>query len=160
MGARGDAVVEALRDKPEGRVIDSRWCHWNFSLTLSFRPHYGPGADSASDRNEYQEYFLGVKDPLYRRLGGPQGRSGQVRKISPPTGIRSPDRPARSQSLYRLSYPVHYRNEYQEYFLWGKGGRCVGLTSWHIHVPIVLKSGILELLERSRPVQGYIYLYQ
>ena len=30
---------------------------------------------------------------------GPKGRSGQVRKISPPTGIRSPDRPARSQSL-------------------------------------------------------------
>jgi len=24
-----------------------------------------------------------------------------------PTGIRSPDRPARSQSLYRLSYPAH-----------------------------------------------------
>ena len=45
--------------------------------------------------------------PLYRRLGGPQARSGQVRKISPPNGIRSPDRPARSQCLYRLSYPVH-----------------------------------------------------
>jgi hypothetical protein len=43
--------------------------------------------------------------PLYRRLGGPQDRSGRVRKISPPTGIRSPDRPVRSQSLYRLSYP-------------------------------------------------------
>jgi hypothetical protein len=42
--------------------------------------------------------------PLYRRLSGPQGRSGRVRKISPPTGIRSPDRPARSESLYRLSY--------------------------------------------------------
>ena len=42
--------------------------------------------------------------PLYRRLGGPQGRSGRVRKFSPPTGIRSPDRPARSESLYRLSY--------------------------------------------------------
>ena len=27
----------------------------------SFRSHYGPGVDSASDRNEYQEYFLGVK---------------------------------------------------------------------------------------------------
>jgi hypothetical protein len=25
-----------------------------------------------------------------------------------PTGIRSPDRPARSQSLYGLSYPAHY----------------------------------------------------
>jgi len=44
---------------------------------------------------------------LYMRLGGPQDRSGQVRKISPSTGIRSPDRPARSQSLYRLSYPAH-----------------------------------------------------
>jgi hypothetical protein len=45
--------------------------------------------------------------PLYRRLGGLQGRSGQVRKISPPTGIRSPGRPARSQSTYRLRYPAH-----------------------------------------------------
>jgi hypothetical protein len=25
--------------------------------------------------------------PLYRRLGGPQGRSGQVREISPPPGF-------------------------------------------------------------------------
>ena len=42
--------------------------------------------------------------PLYRRLGGLQGRSWRVRKIWPPTGIRSPDRPARGESLYRLSY--------------------------------------------------------
>ena len=28
-------------------------------------------------------------------------------KSRPPTGIRSPDRPARSQSLYRLRYPAH-----------------------------------------------------
>jgi len=27
----------------------------------SFRSHYGPRVDSASNRNEYQEYFLGVK---------------------------------------------------------------------------------------------------
>jgi len=27
----------------------------------SFRSHYGPGVDSASNRNEYQEHFLGVK---------------------------------------------------------------------------------------------------
>jgi hypothetical protein len=43
--------------------------------------------------------------PLYRRLGGPQGGFGQVRKISPPPGFDPPDCPARSQSLYRLSYP-------------------------------------------------------
>jgi hypothetical protein len=60
-GARGGAVVEALRYNPEGHRIDSRWCHWNFSLTLSFRPRYDPGVDSASNINEYQEYFLGVK---------------------------------------------------------------------------------------------------
>ena len=27
----------------------------------SFRSHYGPGVDPASNRNEYQEHFMGVK---------------------------------------------------------------------------------------------------
>ena len=61
----GHAVVqwfEALRYKSEGHGFNPRWCHWNFSLTYSFRPHCGPGVDSASNRNEYQEYFLGGKD--------------------------------------------------------------------------------------------------
>jgi hypothetical protein len=26
-------LVKAPRYKPEGRGFDSRWCHWNFSLT-------------------------------------------------------------------------------------------------------------------------------
>jgi hypothetical protein len=52
-------LVEALRYKSEGRGFDSRWCHWNFFFFFSFRPHYGAGVDSASNRNEYQEYFLG-----------------------------------------------------------------------------------------------------
>jgi hypothetical protein len=54
-------LVEALRYKLVGRGFDSRWYHWNFSLALSFWPHYGPAVDSAYNRNEYQEYFLGVK---------------------------------------------------------------------------------------------------
>jgi hypothetical protein len=41
--------------------------------------------------------------PLYRGLGGPQGQSWTGVENFTPTGIRSPDRPARSQSLYRLS---------------------------------------------------------
>jgi hypothetical protein len=49
-------LVEALRYKQIDRGFDSR-CHWNSSLT-SFQPHYGPVVDSASNRNEYQEYFL------------------------------------------------------------------------------------------------------
>jgi hypothetical protein len=44
--------------------------------------------------------------PMYRRLGGPQVRSGWAENLAP-TGIRSPDHPARSQLLYRLSYPAH-----------------------------------------------------
>ena len=46
--------------------------------------------------------------PFYRRLSGPQGRSGQAENLAP-TGNRSPDRPARSQSLYRLSHPAYIR---------------------------------------------------
>jgi hypothetical protein len=64
LGARGSAfgqLFEALRYKLEGRVFDSRWCHWNFSLTESFRLHYGPGSDSVSQRNEHQKYFQGDK---------------------------------------------------------------------------------------------------
>jgi hypothetical protein len=35
-GACGGTVVEALCYKPEGRGIDSRWCHWNFSFIIIF----------------------------------------------------------------------------------------------------------------------------
>jgi hypothetical protein len=42
-------LVEALRYKPEGRGFDS------------FQPHYGPGVKLSSNRNEYWEYFLGVR---------------------------------------------------------------------------------------------------
>jgi hypothetical protein len=45
--------------------------------------------------------------PLYRRLGGLQGRSGQLRKIlSPPEFDPRTVQPV-AQSLYRLSYPAH-----------------------------------------------------
>ena len=32
-GARGGVVVKALRYKLVGRGFDSRWLHWNFSVT-------------------------------------------------------------------------------------------------------------------------------
>ena len=32
-----------------------------FYIDLTFRPHYGTLVDSASNKNEYQEYLLGVK---------------------------------------------------------------------------------------------------
>ena len=56
------------RYKPEGRGFESRWYHLNFSLAQTFRPHYVHVVDAASNRNEYQEYFLGVKVNLVCRL--------------------------------------------------------------------------------------------
>jgi hypothetical protein len=44
-----------------------RYCATNWKVAGSipdgviFRSHYGPGVDSGSNRNEYQEYFLEVK---------------------------------------------------------------------------------------------------
>ena len=32
-GDRSSTVVKVLCYKPERRWLDSRWCHWNFSLT-------------------------------------------------------------------------------------------------------------------------------
>ena len=58
------------------------------------RPHFTPGKDPV---------------PIYRRLGGPQGRSGRAENLVPHRDS-IPDRPARSQSLYRLSYPAHIYN--------------------------------------------------
>ena len=51
--------------------------------------------------------FTTGKDPypLYRCLGGPQGRPRDVRKNLAPSGIRSPDLPSRNELLYRLLYP-------------------------------------------------------
>ena len=47
-----------------------------------------------------------IRLPFYRRLGGPQGRSGHVRNISPPpTGTRSQDRPGRSSVAIPTELP-------------------------------------------------------
>jgi len=67
-------------------------------ITLPAALRYGPEGDSASNRNEYKEHFLG-------------GRGG-------------------------------------------KGGRCVELKPHYLHVLIVLKSGSLNLLKDSGPVQA------
>jgi hypothetical protein len=61
MGYVVEQLVEALRYKPEGCEIDPRLCHWNFPLTLSFRPYYGPGVGTDSNKNECQEYFQADK---------------------------------------------------------------------------------------------------
>jgi len=60
----GTAVAQWLRCCATNRKVAgliSAGVSRFFIDTKSFRSHYGPGVDSASNRNEYQEYFLGVK---------------------------------------------------------------------------------------------------
>src|SRR5215468_8866324 len=45
--------------------------------------------------------------PIVQEAGWAPGPFWTWAKNLAPTGIRSMDRPARSQSLYRLSYPAH-----------------------------------------------------
>jgi hypothetical protein len=51
--------------------------------------------------------------PLYRRRSGPQGRARHAENLAP-TGIRSPERPERNQSRYRLNYRAHNYNDIPE----------------------------------------------
>ena len=55
------ALVNVLFYKSEGRCLIPSGVISFFIDIKSFRSHYGPGVDSASNRNEYQEYFLSVK---------------------------------------------------------------------------------------------------
>jgi hypothetical protein len=60
----GTAVAQWLRCCVTNRKVASSipaGVSGFFIEIKSFRSHYGPGVDSASNRNEYQEYFLGVK---------------------------------------------------------------------------------------------------
>ena len=51
--------------------------------------------------------------PLYRRLGGPQGRSGQVRKISPPKGFDPRTVQPVASRYTDCVVPAHFRSSYR-----------------------------------------------
>jgi hypothetical protein len=53
-------MVEMICYKLEGRKFESQF----FQFTYSFRLHHGPGAYSASNRNEYQKIFGGKVRPV------------------------------------------------------------------------------------------------
>jgi hypothetical protein len=50
-------------------------------------------------------WVVKIRYSLYRRLGGAPGPVWMGAENLAFTGIRSPDRPASNESLYRLSYP-------------------------------------------------------
>ena len=95
-------LVQALR------LCTGRTAHrGSRGIAQLFLDHSTKGGEGSASRPGHSLPSGKARYPLYRRLGRPQGRSGQVQKISPAIGIRSPDLPARNQSLYRIRYPAH-----------------------------------------------------
>ena len=68
-------LVQALR------LCTSRTSH------SGSRPTALEGGEGSASRPGRSLHPGKTRYPLYRRLGGPQSRSGQVRKISPPPGF-------------------------------------------------------------------------
>ena len=64
-----------------------------WGVSVMSRPLFTPGKDPV---------------PIVQEAGWVPGPVWTGTEILAFTGIRSPDRPARSQSLYRLSYRAHY----------------------------------------------------
>jgi hypothetical protein len=104
-------------------------------------------------------YFTPREDPvpIVQEAGWAPGPVWTGRK-SRPTGIRSLDRPARSQSLYRLSYQAHKMQHYTVYLLLENCSTC-GISTHHqehtqLHLqylvlikPLLLPAAIVEELE-------------
>ena len=59
MGDRDGTLVKMLcyKSKVRFQMVSLEF----FIHIKSFRTHYGPGVDSATNRNEYQDHFLGLK---------------------------------------------------------------------------------------------------
>jgi len=81
-GSRGKALLFLDHDTIRG---------WGVSVTP--RPLFTPGKNPV---------------PIVQEAGWDSGPVWTGAKNLAPTGVRSPDRPARSHSLYRLRYPAHH----------------------------------------------------
>ena len=91
-----------------------------------------------------------IRYPLYRRLSGPQGLSGRGEENLAFTGIRSPDRPVRSESLYRLRYPrsvIYIHTIYSIYIY------IYIYINIQVVWPFIKTPGVCSVL------QQYIYIY-
>ena len=61
MGIHGGAVSWGTAPQAGSSRVRLPKGSLEFFVDIILPAHYGPGVDSAFNRNEYQEYFLGVK---------------------------------------------------------------------------------------------------
>ena len=88
---------------------------------------------------------------------GPRVGLDRCEKSRPPTGIRSPDRPARSQSLYRLGYPAHNTSQNQ-----GEIGiyKTMRMNLIRIHKTAVMRShNTKQWLMQKHVIVMHVYLH-
>ena len=78
---------------------------WGWGVSVTPRPLFTPGKDQV---------------PIVQEAGWAPGPDWTGAENLALTGIRSPDRPSRSQSPYRLSYPAQFMNIQRAkiYFQW------------------------------------------
>ena len=92
-------------------------------VSVTPRPLFTPGKDPV---------------PIIQEAGWAPGPVWSGAENLAPTGIRSPDRPVRGLSLYRLSYPAHYLwmwrrvNCYMMEEPTASDGHKIG-AAWHFH---------------------------
>jgi hypothetical protein len=97
----------ALCYKPEGREFDSRWSHWDFSLTYSFRMHYGHGVKSASDKSDNLGYTSRGKGGRCVGLTALPPSSADCLEIwepKPPGAVGGRSRPVQGQLQLDISF--------------------------------------------------------
>jgi hypothetical protein len=93
--------------------------------------------------------------PLYRRLGGPQGRCGRVRKISPPPGFDSPTvRPVASRYA-DWAIRAHEKQAYHS----NRKSNCLSVClSIYIPVYLFIYLFIITLPRKYRQISGIHFI--
>ena len=123
-------------------------------------------------------YFTPGKDPvpIVQEAGWAPGSVWTGGKFRP-TGIRSPDHPARSQSLYRLNYPAHktkstitpkytHKVEWINSKIIRKARTLYALDYWrtctvlHVHMKALFDKsvGTLSVHKEWEPLNGFYFL--
>jgi hypothetical protein len=123
-GGRWRIWLKHCATSRKDRGFDSPCSHWGISLTLSFRPHYSSGVDSASNINEYQEDLQAGKDSWCVELTTLPPSCADCLKIPEASTSRSP------KGLHRDSYLEFLRYFKLFNYLFHNTSRNSGNPGW------------------------------
>ena len=89
----------------------------------SFRSHYCPGVDSAPNRNEYQEHFLGERRPVRKVDNLPPScvvvtKSGNLNFLEPSGPLQACNGTALTFTYFTANLRVQNASQFSASFLW------------------------------------------